>query len=148
MPLKGALGLYEGRAPCLRGARTLWLDICGSLVQLWKQWIPFFMATVRAGNCKCGQSPTKISVILQQMTTGICCNSGHQQVASGARKKLLSPYRTSGLLCPEVFFWLGVPRLWSSETDRNWRRATTEGSSAMAQRNLFVSLASISSSHF
>lgn len=27
---------------------------------------------------------------------------------SGARRRLLSCYRTSSLLCPEVFFWLGV----------------------------------------
>lgn len=55
--------------------------------------------------------PVPCKNICDAAADGICCHSGHQQVVSGARKRLLSPYRTSGLLCPEVFFWLGVPPL-------------------------------------
>lgn len=39
----GSAGIIQRRASCPQGVGRLWLDGCGSLVQLCRQWIPSFM---------------------------------------------------------------------------------------------------------
>lgn len=143
MPLKGVLGLYKGKPPCPWGAGSLWLD--SSCVQPWRQWIPSSMATGRAENCTRGQRPAKISAMLQQMESAV--TQGISRLPLGPGKGFCHPTGQVACYVLRSSFGLVFPHS-EAQTDPNCRRATMQGSSTRAQRNLFfICLASIYSLH-